>query len=674
MTPAPPVSRLALAGVLGAVALGLGWLMFGYANERSGLVVLTPQGDARQLAEVSGLPDPANAFTLEKIRALAPEAWKAPRRAAIYFHGGEPLWLRVTLRNPGDTPVDGVLSTGCYFIDRLEAWLEGPETPGPLAHQVTGERSAERTKTIRSREAAVAVRLAARSERVVLLRLTDASGGSLQLGWWPEARDFFTAQSHQLLAEGLYFGGLFALLGYNLVLWLRLRFADTGCYVLYLGTVLAFMLLARGLAAVPGWAPGSPTVDTLVVVVTIASAFCLAQFARLFLQLGGRFPRADRLVRAWQAVLAVLAAGALSVPWTSYSRWMTVACGVTAGTHALLLLLAARAWRAGERPARFFVLSFGCLFAGTAPLILEWLSGAVVPDAGMFGLMIGSALEMLLLSLAVADRFVQAQAEKTAAQARLLEETEQRRAIEEAYADELEVEVRERTRELEEVNADKDRMLTVLAHDLRSPLASLTQAAKQILATPADAGRSARFATSTEQVGREALLLIEDLVLWARLRNAAPAHAGRHEVRMLVAPVASLHQTVARQHEVEVIVKIPEPLAVCTDLVLAQTLLRNLVANALKFARSRVEVAATEREGRVRLSVADDGHGLPDTVAVALQQRTALPVGAAGGLGLRLCLEISRALGTELELRTSASGTEFGFLLPVAPSEGVRPA
>ena len=165
--------------------------------------------------------------------------------------------------------------------------------------------------------------------------------------------------------------------------------------------------------------------------VTIASALCLAQFARLFLQLGGRFPRANRLVRVWQGGLAVLLAGALTVPWTSYSRWMSIACCATVATHALLLGLAVRAWRAGERTARFFVFSFGCLFAGTAPLVLQWLSGEVVPNAEMFGLMIGSAMEMLLLSLALADRFVQAQAEKAAAQARLLDETEQRRAIEE---------------------------------------------------------------------------------------------------------------------------------------------------------------------------------------------------------------------------------------------------
>lgn len=674
MTLPSPFSRLALAGVLAAIAVGLAWLMFGFANERTGQIMLGPHGASREVGEVRGLPDQSAALAIAAVRALAPEAWKSPRSSSIHFTGGETLWLRVTLRNPRDVPVNGVLSTGCYFIDRLDAWLDGAgNSDGAAGPQVAGELIAEPMKTIRDREAAVAVSVAARSERTVYLRIEDACGGSMQLAWWPEARDFFSAQARQWCAEAVYFGGLFALLGYNLVLWLRLRFADTGCYVLYLATIVAFMLLARGHVAATGWALGSPAVDTAVAAVTVASALCLAQFARLFLGLRGNFPRLDRFVRAWQVLLALLFLGALTVPWTSYRTWMSLACGATACTHLLLLGVALRAWHAGQRPARFFVLSFGCLFAGTAPLVVGWLSGEVVPNAGMFGLMIGSAMEMLLLSLALADRFVRAQEEKAAAQARLLEETEQRRAIEEAYADELEVEVRERTRELEEANADKDRMITVLAHDLRSPLASLTQAAKQLVTTTADPGRWARFAAGTEQVGREALLLIEDLVLWARLRTTAPAPAGRHEVRMLVAPVAALHQTMAGQRDVAVAVSISAELKVSTDLVLAQTLLRNLVANALKFARTRVVVAARERNGHVWLTVADDGPGLPENIVAALRQRASLPVGAAGGLGLRLCIEIGHALGTELEFVTGPGGTEFGFSLPIA-REGIAPA
>ena len=110
-------------------------------------------------------------------------------------------------------------------------------------------------------------------------------------------------------------------------------------------------------------------------------------------------------------------------------------------------------------------------------------------------------------------------------------ETEQRRLIEETYADELEIEVRERTRELEETNADKDRMLAVIGHDLRSPLTGLMHAANEA---------SGEFAREAARTGRALLLMIEDLVLWARLRAGTRVLAP-HPARAVLAPAVALH-------------------------------------------------------------------------------------------------------------------------------------
>jgi signal transduction histidine kinase len=158
------------------------------------------------------------------------------------------------------------------------------------------------------------------------------------------------------------------------------------------------------------------------------------------------------------------------------------------------------------------------------------------------------------------------------------------------------------------------------------------------------------------------------------LRPGGVFPAARHEVGVLVAPVVTLHRTLAGQRGVELGVTLPDALEVVTDLVLAQTLLRNLVANALKFARSRVEVEAEAWDGAVRFSVRDDGPGLPERIAAALRQDAVLPADVAGGLGLGLCVDIGRTLGTKLEVITGVSrGTTFRFVLPAAPAEPLPP-
>jgi signal transduction histidine kinase len=384
----------------------------------------------------------------------------------------------------------------------------------------------------------------------------------------------------------------------------------------------------------------------------------LTGFARVFLELEAKLPRADRVARGLAFVLTVSMAGALLVPWLPRAWPMTFAIVLTATAHVVLGVIAVAAWRAGVRQARLFVLAFGVVFATSILAAAAWL-GKQVMDLPVKAQMVGSLLEMLLLSFAVAERFAEAQA-------RLAVETERRRALQEAYADELEAEVRSRTRELEEANADKDRMLSIIGHDLRGPLTGLMRSADD---------EPGNFARETERTGRALLLLIEDLVLWARLR-AGTRQFATHPARALLAPAVALHRSLAEQSGTELSVSVPDDLRVETDLVLAQTLVRNLLANALKFARRRVVLSASaEVDGSVRFTVGNDGPPLPPAVAARFAAGENEPITATGGLGLRLCREICRAFGTRLVAGIGAGGgTEFSFTLRTAqPAATVLP-
>lgn len=102
-----------------------------------------------------------------------------------------------------------------------------------------------------------------------------------------------------------------------------------------------------------------------------------------------------------------------------------------------------------------------------------------------------------------------------------------------------------------------------------------------------------------------------------------------------------------------------------TDLMLAQTLVRNLLANALIFAERRVVLSArADAAGRVRFAVSNDGLPLPPEGAARLAAGRDESITATGGLGLRLCREICAVLGTRLEAAPGkGGGTEFNFML-----------
>lgn len=661
-----PFSWLLVAVIFATVAGGLGWLLFGVAGERAGRVVLLESPRADETAEVRGARpevelwrDETRRASLAEVQRVPAGEWKRPDGSgALGLAKDDAVWLRVTLRNPAERAMRGVLVAGDYFLDHAEWWIEDGDG-WRSERSGTALRGGERA--LPGREVAFACEVPARGERTVYWRVADEGGIGLRPEWRADAVAFQRMQMRGLVAEGVYFGGLLALLGYNLVLWVRLRLADIGWYALYLGTVLIFMVVARAQFSELGVALGSPGAETWVAVTAALSGVFLAQFARVFLELRIHRPRGDQVVRWLGVAMGVLAAGACTIPWTDYSMWMRGIALTLVATHATLLVLACAVWRAGAVQARFFVLSFGCLFAGLVPMVAVWFGADAWRGAGMKGLMMGSALEMLLLALAVANRFAQTQR-------RLVEETEQRRAVEEAYADELEVEVRERTGELNEANEDKDRMLIALGHDLRAPLAALTKRAAQLRERDPSAETTEAlrgFAGETAGEGRQMLHLIEDIVLWARLRTGARPRANALAADALVTPVVALHQPLAARRGVTLTADVAGDFMIQTDLVLAQTMVRNLVANAVKFARERVEVRVCAEAGaaRVVITVTDDGPGLPATARARLLGGESNEEG--GGMGLRLVREIGVALGATLAAEApDGGGTTIRMTLP----------
>lgn len=633
-----------LALVIGALA----WLSFGLAGSRAGLRTF-PDGAGSHL---ESLPDHGSRLTFAEVATQPDAAWQRwDGRDYLRALQGDVVWLRVSLRNPGAEPLHAVLADSGYFPDLIAAWTQ--DRDGQWQRQQTGEALPAPAKPLWGRLGALPVTVPAGGGRVVYLRASDYYNVYLRPVWWPRAEDYFATQMRNVLAEGLCYGALVALLLYNVVLWVRLRFPDTGYYVLYAGGMAAFNFVSNGGLALLGLPAGSPGKEMMVVGLLALSGFFLVQFARTFIGTAALFPRTDRWLRGLQALIFVLGAGGVTMPWMSGLGWLGATFVTLSLTHALLLVLGLAAWRAGAVHARFFVAAFGLLFAGVVPAVVTWLNGDILAGAAM-GLLASSTLEMVMLSFAVADRFAQTQRQ-------LAEETEQRRVMEAAYADELRLEVQERTRELEQANTDKDRMLTVIGHDLRSPLTGLMRAADET---------TGEFARETSRTGRALLLMIEDLVLWARL------HAGTREnvalaAEALTGPAVALHRTLAEHDGIALVVAVPAALRVRTDLVLAQTLVRNLLANALKFARTQVVLRAEAAGGGVRFTVGNDGLPLEPGLAARFAAGEDGPMTATGGLGLRLCREICHALGTKLAAGTAADGgTEFYFTLkPGADAE-----
>lgn len=662
--PRQPILR-GVPALLAVIILAAGWILFGQAGRRVGAYPWPhhhPDGP-----RVDWLVD-ATKSDLAGILARPESAWQ-PREGCLHGKIGEVIWQRVTLPQ-AEAPQSGVIADINLYSDLVECYVPATDGGGGWTVMRSGQLVPAMEKPLAGREAAFPVQLAAGESKTIYVKSVDRFPGISELVWWPSAGQFMAARLHDVMAEGGYFGLLLALLFYNVALWARLRFPDTGRYVIYLIFAGLFMFVSRNEVLVLGGVLGSPWLEVGAMLLVSLSVIFLVDFARVFLDLPTSAPRWNRASLVLKTIMMGLAGWSLVLPWMKDSSVVFVAIFTGMFTQMVLLGGAIAAWRNGVRQSRYFVAAFGSFVVSLIPSLRIWCWSDGTEDnaAAGYAVLAGSAVEILLFSMATADRFAQIERENLATKEALLIEAEQRKAMQEAYADELESEVRERTGELMEANQDKDRMISVIGHDLRSPLTGLTQAAEQMRRAAPGVALD-QFLANTVQTGRQLLLLIEDIVLWARLR-AGSIELGSYPVSTLVQPVAELHRTVAQQRSIDLEVQLPADVRVRTDLVLAQTLLRNLLGNALKYSRRRVVLqAAVEGEG-VRFSVQDDGPGLPPEVAAQFVNGAKMPPSAHGGMGLRLCREVGAGLGVKIVVSTSPEdGTRFMLTLPLAPTE-----
>jgi serine phosphatase RsbU (regulator of sigma subunit) len=198
---------------------------------------------------------------------------------------------------------------------------------------------------------------------------------------------------------GVYYGIMLAMFLYNLILLIMLREINRLYYLLYLISLNLLFLQLNGLL----WEflqIGIHQGQVLVMIFLCLIYFWSILFAKTFLITKKNAPFFDRLLSA-AMILAIVLVAMIPVVNTA---WMTVATSLQSILVPPIFLLTALAcWRNGFRPARFFLLAFALLALSTIydALGIFGVLPYLTPYSGQFT----SAIEVILLQLALADRF-----------------------------------------------------------------------------------------------------------------------------------------------------------------------------------------------------------------------------------------------------------------------------
>lgn len=230
--------------------------------------------------------------------------------------------------------------------------------------------------------------------------------------------------------------------------------------------------------------------------------------------------------------------------------------------------------------------------------------------------------------------------------------------------------------QLAEINASKDRFFSIVGHDLRNPVAQIDMVRQVLEARWQDLGPD-DIAKFLQRLGRgcdNLLHLLESLLQWGRLQtgNVEYAPVPVNLATMLVNVVVGFEEAATAKGIKLRMDRKPIP-RVIGDTNMLQTVIRNLVSNAIKFTNEggTVRISARSEDELVAIEVADTGVGMPPDRVAGLfavsdcKVRTGTAGESGSGLGLLLCRDLVRTNGGTIEVSSEVHvGTTITVRLP----------
>jgi len=235
--------------------------------------------------------------------------------------------------------------------------------------------------------------------------------------------------------------------------------------------------------------------------------------------------------------------------------------------------------------------------------------------------------------------------------------------------------------ELQKLNKSKDRIFSVVAHDLRNPVAAVTGFSELLYDNfdefPVETQKE--YLLQVLQGTQRIQNLLENLLIWARAQMKAVKYEPEFlNVKTLVDECVKEMKANLDHKKVECLVKIDQKCSVHVDKAMIHTVFRNLIMNAIKFSFPGGKIRITSENGseQCHVSVSDDGIGIQPEIQEKLfdtNEVVSTPgtTGESGsGLGLVICKEfIERNNGSINVDSEPGNGSSFVVSLPTSQVE-----
>lgn len=227
------------------------------------------------------------------------------------------------------------------------------------------------------------------------------------------------------------------------------------------------------------------------------------------------------------------------------------------------------------------------------------------------------------------------------------------------------------------LNKSKDKLLSIIAHDLINPIGSLKGLSRILLEKHDELNndRRKKYIGAMVKSSEETYNLLENLLLWARSESdSLMLNRESLSVSEIIENSIKLLTESANQKGIRINTDVNENLFIYVDRNMIETSIRNLISNAIKFTQEGKEISISANEnvnGEIKISVKDRGVGMSKSVQANLFDFNKLTTTngtnneKGTGFGLKLCKDfVERNNGTISILSEEGRGTEVIITFP----------
>ena len=231
--------------------------------------------------------------------------------------------------------------------------------------------------------------------------------------------------------------------------------------------------------------------------------------------------------------------------------------------------------------------------------------------------------------------------------------------------------------ELKATLSNRDKMYSVIAHDLRSPMASIRMVLNLVVQSASVETVGPELYMLLDQANRESEEvhdLLDNLLKWTKSQTGRLSVVLQElDLNDIVPGVVEIFDVIAQTKHITLeLKKTDAPLKVTADNDMLKTVLRNFMSNAVKFSpdNSTIQIIMANEGDFARVSVKDQGVGIAADRLGSIFHKGETTYGTGGeegsGLGLQLCQDFARKNGGDCYVESvEGEGSTFSFTVPL---------